>query len=442
MPISYTWGIGFFLNMSDVINEGILKEASNLASNGASPTGIDFLDNLLYPNLQQEKEFGQQVALTKYLNSGAYKDKFNALRELGIHPVTAAESLTGASSGAAAPASSQGAAAKSLEGMVSAGTGFGDFLDKVSSANERNQLLDVRRKNIIADTYQKYVDAGYTSEMAKNMAIANAFLPTEKYLGLVALEGQIDNLHAEYLTMMQGIEESKKRIEELDAQIKLAESQGNLNDKLALESEKRTLLIEAQTTEQNWYNDKMKSLDIDPRNPIENNVFMTGVKDGKTSYVSQLDIVRDVKYSEATGQYDSQVEHAYDLAYESGRADYEFNWSSPPKTISEFISKAGVNLREKFNSFVGSVRSSLNEKRSNKEQYENTLRASYLQYSNMLNQKREMLNMLRADLADKYANGANIVDVVDLKIQINKLQGEINKMPQNFKQFKNYVESR
>lgn len=382
--------------MPNTLSDGILNNAELTAKDRPSPTGgIEFLDNLLYPNLQQEVEFGQQVALTKYLNGDAYKDKFRALRELGINPVTAAEALTGASSGAASPSSSVGAAAKSLEGISSAVGAVGDLADKFSSANERNRLLESRRNNLIADTYQKYVDAGYTSEMAKNMAIANAFLPTEKYLGLVALQGQIDNLHAEWLTMMQGISESKKRIEELDAQIKLAASQGNLNDKLALEAEKRTLLIESQTTEQNWYNNKMKLYGIDPRNPIENNVFMTGVKEGKTSYDSQLGIVRDLKYNEMTGQYDSQEEHAYSIAYNTAVGEAFASWTERPNTLWSMI----VDISKRIGRDYRAGKVSREEARQ-KIQQEKEFKSSYYDFKGQL--KTNMKTALRKACDGRY----------------------------------------
>ena len=284
----------------------------------------DVITQWFMPGDQQDKQFAQQMYQIDYQN--AYNDPaadMERKRRAGINPNTAAAGIAGAPNTSATPSAvpqtPQGITPADIAGVANAATGG---IASLGEAADKFGLLGVRKNQIISDTFLKYKEAGYNEEMAKGLAIANAYLPTEKFLGIVSLEGQIDNLHAEYQTMIQGIEESKARIKEIDAQIKLAESTGNLNDKLALEAEKRALLIESQTTEQNWFNDKRKELDIDPKSPIENNIFMLGCKYGRDNqqYQTSLGILYDTQYNSQLGKNEADVQKAYDLMFNQNLA--------------------------------------------------------------------------------------------------------------------------
>lgn len=348
-----------------------------------------------FPGAEQREQFGQQVALSrdqaKYANTQGIEDRFKTLEKLGVNPFTIAQGLAG-SQGAAvtAPAPPSQPSNNSIPEALQS---VGGAADALSSARERNTLLDERKKNLISDTYLKYKTAGYNDEMAKGLAIANAFLPTEKFLGLLSLDASIDKLHAEYKSLMQGIKESKKRVEELDAQIELAHATRDLQKQLEAEAEKRALLIEAQTKEQNWLNTQMELYGVNPRNPIESNVFLAGVREGRTSYNGQLGIVRDIQYNNATGTYDSQQEHSYDIAYNEALGKAAASWFERPNslwsTVYDFSKRVASNLvagkitREQASQEIRRIKGfkeSFNEFRNNLKNDASSKKREFLRY--------------------------------------------------------------
>lgn len=312
---------------SDIINSAI-EMAYNYDTGAGSIDGTA-IEAYAMPGNVQQREFGQQAAMAKYANTDAIEERYKTLKKLGINPFTAAEGVAG-SSGSTSPAPPSQPNNTNIPASVDSA---GNIADRISSAHERNVLLDEKKKNLISDTFLKYKESGYNDELAKNMAIANAYLPIEKYLGLVSLSANIDKLHAEYQSVMQGIDESKKRVQELDAQIELAKATRDLNKQLEAESEKRSLQIEAQTKEQNWLNQQMELYGINPRNPIENNVFLAGVKEGKTSYDQQVGIIRDIQYNNASGNYTAQEEHAYNISYNETLGKAATSWFERPNSM-------------------------------------------------------------------------------------------------------------
>lgn len=430
-------------NAYDVLNTAVEDAAAS--SNALSDNVVN---RWLNPGYAQRIEFGQQVALQQQQNDwqsaenakwNDEREKMKRLKEAGVNPLTAAQGVAGAGASPTSPTSVSSPTQAGQPNLPDAVNSVGNVVDRLSSAQERNSLLEDRRKNLISDTYLKYKEAGFADEQAKGLAIANAFLPTEKFLGILTMTANMDKIKGEYQSLMQGIDESKKRIEELDSQIRLNEAQGNLAGKLAAEAEKRSLLIEAQTTELNWFNDKRKELGIDPRSPLENQIFMLGIT-GDARYESALGIVRDVKYNESLGGYNADKQTAYDRAYEAGRAAYDFNWDSPPKTIAEFLWKGVGNIKENLSEIVSDLfKPSSDKPDKSVEPSKDDLRQSYLRYRQGLDTQYAMLNMMRSELADRLAAGENQSQTVDLRMEINKLNAELSKMPQTFDDFKKYV---
>lgn len=324
-------------NPNDILNYAV-EEAGN--------TSTDSLFwSWFFPGAEQREQFGQQVALQREQNDwNSETEKMKRLQAAGVNPLTAAEGVSGSggSSSVGAPP-----AQPNNTGIPAAVESVGNVVDKMSAAGERNTLLDERRKNLISDTFLKYKQAGYTDEQSKGLAIANAFLPTEKFLGILTLEANMDKIKAEYKSLMQGIEESKARIDEIDAKIELAKEQGNLASKMALEAEKRTILIESQTKEQDWFNNIHDRYQIDPRNPLENNILMLGITDSP-DYEKSVNIVRDVKFNESTGQFQAERDYAQSIAFRRAKgAEIAKTEYSKPETLKGFILQAlkGVDNR-------------------------------------------------------------------------------------------------
>lgn len=289
--------------------------------------GLKYGEDLKYRDKQQQHEYGQQVALQLQSQEFAmdYEGKMNAMMKAGINPLTAAAGLAGASTSAISSVPSTGvgqgvnAVNAASEAVKTLSGGAKDVVESVAQGTK----LDPEKNQIIADTYLKYKEAGYNDEMAKGLAIANSYMPAEKFLGLVSLSGQIRNLHGEYLNMMKDIDVKNERIKEIEKHIKEMGSTISLNEKLALESEKRALQIEAQTEETQWLNNKRNELDIDPRSPLEMNMFMSGVKYGPDDarYTTGNQILFDTNYNRFSGQYSAEDKYAYSIAYRRQRGE-------------------------------------------------------------------------------------------------------------------------
>lgn len=429
---------------NDIINQAV-EDASNTDTDSV-------FWSWFFPGAEQREQFGQQASLQQMQNDwqsnenakwNDEREKMKRMVEAGINPLTAAQGISGASTPPTSPSSASSPNLAPVSQLPDAVRSVGDIVDKFSSANERDRLLESRKKNLISDTFLKYKQAGYTEEQAKGLAIANAYLPTEKFLGILTLASNIKKLSAEYKDLMQGIEESKARIKEIDSQISLNTSYGNLAAKHALEAEKRAILLEAQTKEQNWLNDKREQYGIDVRSPLENNIFMLGIT-GDANYEKSLGIIRDVKYNQETGGYHAQADYAYDIAYEQGRAAYDFDWSAPPKTMFEFLTKGVVNIKQNLRDAVSNFRNRPNKASSDNSSpgsSKQELRQSYLRYKSGYDTQMNMLNMMRAELADRLAAGENQSETVNLRMEINRLNAELQEMPHTYEDFIKYVNS-
>ena len=211
----------------DIINTGLEQAASFSDGN--------WLEQLLVPGQVQEREFGQQVALQQMQNEwNSEQEKMRRLKEAGVNPLTAAQGVSG-SGQSPATSSVPGQAVTSPPSDVGAAvSGIGQGVEAFSKSKETRKLLDNRNKNLVTDTFLKLKEAGYQDALAKNLSIATMFLPQEKMLNLMAMAAEVPKINAEYNSIMQGIDESKERIKEIDARIKLAEATANYQDKLAL----------------------------------------------------------------------------------------------------------------------------------------------------------------------------------------------------------------
>ena len=314
----------------DIINTGLEQAASFSDGN--------WLEQLLVPGQVQEREFGQQVALQQMQNEwNSEQEKMRRLKEAGVNPLTAAQGVSG-SGQSPATSSVPGQAVTSPPSDVGAAvSGIGQGVEAFSKSKETRKLLDNRNKNLVTDTFLKLKEAGYQDALAKNLSIATMFLPQEKMLNLMAMAAEVPKINAEYNSIMQGIDESKERIKEIDARIKLAEATANYQDKLALEAEKRTLQIQVQTDMDNWRLDKMKRLNLDPNNPIESNMFTMACEGNQDLVDKGAAVFRDIEYNKSTGAYDAEEEHAYDIAYDKERAAAEATWLSRPNNIPSLL---------------------------------------------------------------------------------------------------------
>lgn len=311
-----------FFVMEEVYNDIIdigLETAASFTPSAGSFDGT-FLEQMFNPGKVQQREFGQQVALQKMQNEwNSEGEKMKRLIAAGVNPLTAAQGVSqsgqSGSTGLVPSIPQSGTLPEAVESV-------GNVVDKLSSANERDRLLDVRRKNIVQDTFLKLSQAGYQSELAKNLALATSFLPAEKTLTLLNLGMQAQKLSVEYSQILQDIEESKKRVDELDSLIELNKAQGNYAEQLRLESEKRAIVLDYQGKAEKWRTERMISLNCDPNNPLENEIFMQAIEGNQGNLSKGLSVVRDVSYNNALGMYDADEETAYKRAYNFSRGTY------------------------------------------------------------------------------------------------------------------------
>lgn len=309
----------------------IIHDALSVAENDEdiSPTGLELLDNLLYPNLRQRKEFGQQVALTQMQQDFAVSGKMAAAKEVGINPHTMAAGIAGSSApSASAPNSATGAGAAGVSSLSSLADSASNVASVGVDAADRLSTLSARRDKIKAETIQSLLAAGLDEWQAKAIA---EMLPDRKrnlradtYLKL----GQYRNTVAEYRNIRKEYDKKIEEINVLKQQADLLEKQGNLAqaEKLRVEAQTRGIEIDNwwKETDKNFWIEHGYSQD-DPLDVSLRNAAANG-KDVDVDKIGQS--VETFNYDQERGKRDADVDTAFDLYFneqggkEAVSADY------------------------------------------------------------------------------------------------------------------------
>lgn len=305
------------------MEELILNQSVGAAGYDYGPLGSDFagtiFENWLYPGMQQQREFGQQVALTREQNQwNSEGERLKRMVDAGINPYLAAQGIAnagGVSSAAASPNSAIGSgaegvnAASSLLGnSTSAAVGALDSVEKLATLNER-------RAKLRAETVASLEAAGLSSWEAKAIA---EMLPDRKsnlradtYLKL----GQYRNTVAEYRNIRKEYDVKKQTIDTMKKQASMYESQGNLAEAMRLKVNAEAEGIKLD----NWWKetDKQFWLDHGYRMDDEMDVALrNAAANGHNFDVDQVgQTIENFHYSEEKGVRDADIDTAFNLAF-------------------------------------------------------------------------------------------------------------------------------
>ena len=290
---------------------------------GDSNASSSIMGELTGYNAQQREFQQQEYLLEKEQAWNSEEARMRRMKAAGINPNVAASGIAGGSSNASAPAvpSAAGGAAAGLSAASQLAGTIGDNALKSAQAKEIEKQLEPNIQNTIADTFWKYKQAGYTDLQAQGLSIANAYLSTEKFLGIVALNENINVLQGQWKNLQKDIEVKNARIKEIDKHIEEMGASISLQEKEALLAEKKCLQIDQETIEAKFWNDTRQQYGIDPRNPIENNLLMLGVT-GNPNYDSSLKIVYESQYKRSLGEYDADKSTAYERAHAAAKGVY------------------------------------------------------------------------------------------------------------------------
>lgn len=269
--------------------------------------GYNWWDALFGTQKKRDYEMAQELHVQDYQNKyNSEEERFKRLTELGVNSNFAAESVAGAvgagaQSGGASVASTQ--PSESLSGL--AGTAM-EGLNALSQAHERESLLQANKDNLLNDALLKLKDIGFKDLQIQGLGIALKYMDEKEALNVATLVANLDNICMQYDVMQQNIEESKSRIKEIDAQIALYRSQGDLADAQKLQADKTTELLSQQKLELEWYNNIRQMYGIDLKSPIEANLLHLGVS-RSPNYESAATVVYNYYYGVDSSKYLAQT---------------------------------------------------------------------------------------------------------------------------------------
>lgn len=264
----------------------------------------------------QSREFAQQEYLMDKEN--AYNDPRAQMARMiaaGISPAAAAAAITGgqnvsAQAPSVASATPSAAAADAASALLG---GFSGAAVNYASAATDNLSRTPRIKEILSNTHKNLTSAGVDDNTARNLAIQNTFLPLEKQLGLQNLQMSIGLQHEQIAWYGQSIDNMKAQIREINQNIATAKAHANLEEQLALESQKRQLQLDLQNFQLNFDNNLRRILHVDPNNDLQNNIYLRNLQGYDTS--KDVQVLEDINYKVASGQFNAEDNFAYSIAY-------------------------------------------------------------------------------------------------------------------------------
>lgn len=311
-------------NYENTIQQGI--QATN---DDVAPLGVDlqgsFLENWMYPGLQQEREFGQQVALQQMQNQwNSETEKMARAKAAGINILGAGMQIAGDSapatgspnSVAGAGASGVGAAAQLASAGAQSLAGAADVVDKMSTLGDR-------KRQIRADVVEKLEAAGLNKWQAKAIA---EMLPINKDKSMAEyyqILAETDNIREEWhsiqverekkLHEIDKINEEKRYYTQLGALAKAQESEARANaEKLAVET---------------WFRDQDKAFREKygfNRDDPTKVALLSAILDGNDELAATIsEVTQTDSYNIQSGIEQAELENVFDKVFDEEKAKHE-----------------------------------------------------------------------------------------------------------------------
>lgn len=309
----------------------------------ASTMYNDVVSQWLYPGLQQEKEWSQQMLATQYQNEWQSEEARMARgKAAGINPYTMAEGIAGSGghgsvagpppSAVGSGANSLGAAANLAGQVVGAATGAAGVAETLG-------LLDVRKQLLSNQAFEALMAGGLSKWSALSIS---TLLPYQqwnhvadfynKLANFDYVSQQIDNLKAEHDNIVA-------RYDEIIANVGLKYSEMEVNEAIA-----------AKTNEEARYwkatNDCWSQNGYDRNNPVDV-ALMNAKVNGNTSSAAAIgESVYQFHNQLKNGELDSLLEHQYALSSADAMARACATWFARSETLPGNLATIAYGLTE------------------------------------------------------------------------------------------------
>ena len=373
----------------------------------------------------QQREFEQQEYLMDKENEyNTPAAQMARLKAAGINPQLAAAGIAGAPNVSASPAQVASNAAGAAQGLNAAMNAVGAGVDavyKLTSAKKMEHEID----QIDADTEKSLTELGFTKLQSRALGIQLKYMDYKERMSCYQVLANFATTKAQYHNILA---EHNKIIEECNT---LIAQQGLMASEQAV-NEAQAKKIDEETRWQKLQNDFFVDNGYIAGSPMFE-ALRDAIVNGKSIDIDGIgDLVAGyegkVQFVKSNAEQQAVENHAYNIAYESGRAAYDFDWNSPSKSLPEFLDKKVGQIHSMVNGFCKNFVIGLKNGFSDGKSEKQILRDSFVNYKQQLDTQYTMINL---GIADCYDDKGNLVDK-DTYYKLLQQKSELSKMPQSY----------
>lgn len=406
--------------------------------------GNDLATQLLAPGVQQEKEFNQAMFMQTYQNWwNSEKQQMERAKAAGISPYAAASAIAGGESpSVSGPSSSAvGATAQNLEKVAAGAAGIANAATggaaSLAEAAYKTGTLEATVESLSAGAAKDLAEKGLTEEQIYAWTVDNKY---KEQTAQADLRNKIltgDNLSKQYEVMHAQYELTSQQIDTELAKLKLLASEANNQAAQAEYYQKLKIKTDLEASWQQQRNDFWKQNGYDIMTSSTDAILVARLEAG----LDNTEVIKTMSkyYGDRTDAEQNAVEqHAYGIAYGQKLAEYDYDWSAPPKTVVGAIWRTFDSLQNKLSKRHSLPTKKVSENGKESEQVDNeALKKSYEAFIKEKALMYTHIQCLKAEMYEKY--GDDCVGRVDDELSIKELEAEYNKLPTSFREFKKYV---
>lgn len=312
-------------------NQPITDDAVSRAKELNKARGLtdSWLWQLLNPGAQQEREYGQQVALQREQNNwNSAQSQMARAKAAGINPNTMASQISGQSQGVDKPNTAVASGEAAADSIVGAGSAVGSLLNGAGNFFDKFALFGARAAGLRAGAAKDLSIAGFTDEQKRGVIIDNKYKEENAIADLNIKHQQFDNMYEEFKILQQQWKEYDKKLEWYDRQmistLNMQDKQAMLSEKLAFESEQRkTIMVNEEQFWQDYGFGRDSNVDVSLRN-----LWYKCYKSGDfTDYKAALEdlfyFYEERSYRQQKGYNDSEIDSIFEKTWNEFAAKYD-----------------------------------------------------------------------------------------------------------------------
>lgn len=310
----------------------ISAELTNHAIYGMDDVFMDWLS----PQLKEQRQMGESLIMEQLTPQA----KMSGLKAAGINPLTAASGIAGSGSSYQAPASSTNPIGDIADAAGALASGFGSVAGGVSDLTKLNPEV----ANIEADTASKFTGIGLTNAQTQGVLTDNSYKDEDWKSRLNVQRQQFENMKAEYKNLEVTHDEILKHIEEMISQIEVNGSIEDYNNAMKLKVDEEMRWIKAKNDFCIGHNLFLNESGIAGYifSMVESGASMEQFND----FIEIYSAFRgSEQYAISRGQYDADIDTAFDRAFNNALGDSEVAAAFAPYMSSiDVIKQNAIDL--------------------------------------------------------------------------------------------------